>query len=305
MSALYPGAVATRERAPDPNVPGDVEVDAATHEGPRPTPSPAPSRARPARRLGPGRRRRGARALGPLIVLALWTLGSGVGVLDPRTLPAPWTVVATSSNLWTQGTLVTDLTTSATRAFWGFLIGLTVGVVLAVLAGLSRWGEATVDGTVQLARSIPTLGLIPLIILWLGIGELFKISIIAVVVMIPIYLNLYAALSNIDNRYVELAETIRLSRWQFLRTVVVPGALPGFFVGLRLGVTGSWLALVVLEQINATNGLGYLMFQAQNYGRVDIILVGLTIYALLGLASDFAVRLIERRVLSWQQTLAG
>jgi len=158
---------------------------------------------------------------------------------------------------------------------------------------------------VQLGRSIPTLGLIPLLILWLGIGELFKVSIIAVVVCIPVYLNLYGSLSGIDSRYVELAETLRLRRWPFVRNVVFPGALPGFFLGLRLGLMGSWLALVVLEQINATNGLGYLMFQAQNYGRVDIILVGLTIYALLGLTSDFIVRSIERRVLSWQRTLAG
>ena len=122
---------------------------------------------------------------------------------------------------------------------------------------------------------MPVLGLIPLFILWLGIGETFKIAIIAIVVYIPIYLNLYASLTRIDNRYVELAETLRLSRRRFVRAVVIPGSLPGFFVGLRLGVTGSWLALVVLEQINATSGLGYMMFQAQNYGRTDIILVGL------------------------------
>jgi sulfonate transport system permease protein len=260
---------------------------------------------RRARRLGPGRRIPYGRAVGPLLVLGIWSLTSATGHLDPRTVPAPWTVVQTGWDLWTTGTLSADVTASAERALWGFIIGLTAGVVLALIAGLSRVGEALIDGTVQLNRSVPVLGLIPLFILLLGIGELFKVSIIAIVVYIPIYLNLYASLVRIDTRYVELAETLQLDRRRFVRHVVIPGSLPGFFVGLRLGVTGSWLALVVLEQINATNGLGYMMFQAQNYGRTDIILVGLTIYALLGLASDAVVRAIERKVLSWQRTLAG
>ena len=135
----------------------------------------------------------------------------------------------------------------------------------------------------NLNRAIPTLGLIPLFILWLGIGETFKIAIIAIVVYIPIYLNTHAALSGIDSRFVELAEVQGLNRFQFIRQIVIPGALPGFFVGLRLGVTGSWLGLVVLEQINATSGLGYMMFQAQNYGQTDVILVGLVVYGIFGL----------------------
>jgi sulfonate transport system permease protein len=177
--------------------------------------------------------------------------------------------------------------------------------VLALVAGLSRLGEALIDGPVQMARSIPPLGLVPLMILWLGIGETFKIVIIAYVVFVPIYMNLYSGLSQIDSRYVELAETLQLSRWQFVRSVIFPGALPGLFLGLRLGATYAWMALVILEQINATSGLGYLMFQAQNYGQSDIILVGLTIYALLGLASDTFFRISERRILSWQRTLAS
>ncbi|MGZ0204599.1 ABC transporter permease, partial [Streptomyces sp. RM1] len=230
---------------------------------------------------------------------------SAAGQLDPAAIPAPWTVLRTLGRLWTDGTLPTDVLTSLRRAGYGFAIGLAAGVLLALVAGLSRTGEALVDGTVQLNRAIPTLGLIPLFILWLGIGETFKVAIIAIVVYIPVYLNTHAALAGIDSRYVELAEVQGLPKLAFVRRVVIPGALPGFFVGLRLGVTGSWLGLVVLEQINATSGLGYLMFQAQNYGRTDIILVGLLIYGVLGLVSDSAVRLVERRVLSWRRTLSS
>ncbi|GHJ98881.1 ABC transporter permease [Streptomyces sp. NPDC003753] len=257
------------------------------------------------RRLSPGRQLPAARLIGPLLLLVLWAAASAAGALDPGAVPAPWTVLRTAGHLWTDGTLSTDVLTSLKRAAYGFAIGLTAGVLLALASGLSRVGEALIDGTVQLNRAIPTLGLIPLFILWLGIGETFKIAIIAIVVYIPIYLNTHSALSGIDSRYVELAEVQGLSRFTFIRQVVIPGALPGFFVGLRLGVTGSWLGLVVLEQINATSGLGYMMFQAQNYGQTDVILVGLLIYGVFGLVSDSVVRLIERRVLSWRRTLSS
>lgn len=257
------------------------------------------------RRLSPGKRLPASRLVGPVLFLALWAAASAAGQLDPAAIPAPWTVVKTAGHLWTDGTLPTDVLTSLQRAATGFAIGLTAGVVLALASGLSRVGEALIDGTVQLNRSIPPLGLIPLFILWLGIGETFKIAIIAIVVYIPIYLNTHAALSGIDHRYVELAEVQGLSRFAFVRQIVIPGALPGFFVGLRLGVTGSWLGLIVLEQINATSGLGYMMFQAQNYGQSDVILVGLVVYGIFGLTSDSAVRLIERRVLSWRRTLSN
>ncbi len=247
----------------------------------------------------------GARLLGPILVIGIWGIASATGQLDPRTLPAPWTVVQTGWHLWTDGTLGQDILTSLGRAAKGFLVGLMIGVGMALLAGLSRVGDALIDGTVQINRSIPTLGLIPLFIVWLGIGETFKVAIIAIVVYIPIYLNLYAALTGIDLRFVELAEVSVLNRLQFIRHVVLPGALPGFFVGLRLGVTYSWLGLVVLEQINAVNGLGYMMFQATNYGQTDVIVVGLAVYGLFGFTSDIAVRALERRVLSWRRTISS
>jgi sulfonate transport system permease protein len=257
------------------------------------------------RRLAPGKRLPATRLVGPAAVLALWSVASAAGLLDPGAIPAPWTVLETGSRLWSAGTLPDDILTSLQRAATGFSIGLVVGILLALASGLTRTGEALIDGTVNLNRAIPTLGLIPLFILWLGIGETFKIAIIAIVVYIPIYLNTHAALSGIDSRFVELAEVQGLSKFQFIQQVVIPGALPGFFVGLRLGVTGSWLGLVVLEQINATSGLGYMMFQAQNYGQTDVILVGLVVYGIFGLLSDSAVRIVERRVLSWRRTLSS
>jgi sulfonate transport system permease protein len=264
----------------------------------------APARGR-LRRLGPGRAIPYGRLIGPLLVLAAWSAASGAHLLDERILPAPWTIAATTGDLISSGRLQSNLLTSLHRAAIGFAVGLAAGTVLALVAGLSRVGEALVDGTVQVKRAIPSLGLIPLMILWLGIGEGFKVVIIALGVAIPIYINTHAALTGIDRRYVELAEVLRLSRAAFLRRVVIPAALPGFVTGLRLAVTGSWLSLVVIEQINATSGIGYMMFQAQNYGQSDIIVVGLIVYGVFGFLSDALVRLLAGRLLSWQQTLGS
>jgi sulfonate transport system permease protein len=271
----------------------------ATDTGPRLLPRPA------GRRLGPGRRVPGALALGPLVLLSAWVAGSATGVLDPRTLSEPWTVVRTAGELIADGRLQSNLLTSLRRAGLALVLGVTAGVVLALVAGLSRVGEALVDGPIQVKRSIPTLALIPLAILWFGIGEQMKVLLVLTSVLVPIYLNTYAGLRGIDERYVELAETVGLSRGAFIRRVALPGALPGFFTGLRLGVTMSWLALVVVEQVNATSGIGYLMTQARTYGQTDIIVVGLVVYAVLGLTSDTAVRFLERRALAWRRTLGS
>ncbi|MET7773541.1 ABC transporter permease [Nocardia sp. NPDC005366] len=255
------------------------------------------------RRLGPGRPIPFGIAVGPVLLIAAWVIGSATGSLDADTLPAPWTVAETAGDLIADGRLQSNLLTSVQRAGWGLGIGVVVGLVLALIAGLSRFGEAVVDGPIQIKRSIPTLALIPLFIVWFGIGEEMKLIVITTSVAIPIYINTHAQLRSVDTRYVELAQTVGLSRWGFIRRVALPGSLPGFFTGLRLAVTIAWLALVVVEQVNATSGIGYLMTQARTYGQIDVIVVGLVIYGLLGLIGDIAVRATERRALSWRQTL--
>nr|WP_238357091.1 ABC transporter permease subunit [Kribbella italica] len=197
-----------------------------------------------------------------------------------------------------------NLLTSTQRAFLGLGLGILLGTVLALLSGLSRIGEAVLDGPIQIKRAIPSLALLPLLILWLGIGETMKVTTITLGVFVPIYIHTHNGLRTIDSRYVELAQTVGLSRWTFIRKVVLPGALPGFLLGLRFAVTGAWLSLVVVEQINSTSGIGYMMELARTYGQTDIIIVGLVLYGVLGLLSDGAVRLIQRKALSWRRTLA-
>ncbi|WP_329029632.1 ABC transporter permease [Streptomyces sp. NBC_01423] len=257
------------------------------------------------RRLGPGRAVPFGRLIGPVLVIALWWAASATGYLDPRILSAPGTVLSTASDLVSSGRLQDNVLISLQRAGLGLFFGVGAGVLLAVAAGLSRTGEYLLDGPLQIKRAIPSLAMLPLLILWLGIGEQMKVTVIALGVAVNMYINTYASLTGIDSRYVELAEGLDLSRAQFIRKVVVPGSLPGFFVGLRLGVTASWLGLIVVEQINATSGIGYMMFQAQQYAQSDVIIVGLVAYGIFGFASDAAVRAVERKVLSWRRTLAG
>jgi sulfonate transport system permease protein len=267
----------------------------------------APARKSAARppRLAPGKLPPGAILFGPLALVAIWELASTLGWLSPKFLAAPSTAIVTGYELLVAGTLADHFLASALRAYLGLGIGVALGLVLALAAGLTRAGEASIDGLVQIKRAIPTLALIPLAILWLGIGEAMKIALIATSVLVPIYINTHAALRGIDIRHVELARSVELSRGDFLREVALPGALPGFFTGLRLAVTTCWTALVVLEQINTSEGIGYLMNRARDYGQTDIIVVGLAIYAILGLGSDCAVRFWERRALSYRRALAS
>jgi sulfonate transport system permease protein len=193
---------------------------------------------------------------------------------------------------------------SAARAGLGLVFGATAGVALALVSGLSLLGGYLIDGVVQIKRGVPILALIPFMILWFGIGEVMKVTVIAVTVFFPVYIHTHSALRAIDIKQVELAETLGLSRLDFLRHVALGATLPGVLLGLRFGVTAAWLALVVVEQLNATSGIGYMVTLARNYAQSDVMLVGLVVYALLGLLSDAAVRLLERRVLSWRRTLA-
>lgn len=322
-----PGADRPPVPGPSPRHGSDADSDPTPDPGhiPDPTPTPdsgphtrpkaaAPSgpEAPPVRRAGTRRGRLGparpvpfGRLLGPALLVTAWWAASAGGLLDPRILSGPGTVATTAFDLVADGRLQGNVLISLQRAGLGLLFGVAAGVTLAVAAGTSRTGEYLVDGPLQIKRAIPSLAMLPLLILWLGIGEEMKVTVIALGVAVSVYINTHASLTGIDHRHVELAEVLRLGRWRFLRSVVVPGSLPGFFVGLRLGVTSSWLGLIVVEQINATSGIGYMMFQAQQYAQSDVIIVGLVAYGTFGFASDALVRAVERRALSWRRTLAG
>ncbi len=266
---------------------------------------PASAKPRAPVRLTPEKLGPIGRLAGPAAVLLAWELSSQAGLLPERMLAAPSTALATGWAMMADGTLWPHLAASAMRAYSGLLIGVVLGLVLALAAGLTRVGEASIDALVQVKRAVPTLALIPLAILWLGIGETMKVFLIVTSVLVPVYINTHAALRGIDIGHVELARTVGLGRAEFVRRVALPGALPGFFTGLRLATTMCWTSLVVLELINTNNGIGYLMSRARDWGQTDIIVVGLFIYAFLGLVSDALVRWWESRALSYRKAIGS
>ena len=257
------------------------------------------------RRLGPGHRIRFAFWIGPALALALWSAGSATGIIKPAILSAPWDVVIAFSDQWVNHDLLGDILASLRRTAIGLALGVVTGAVLAVVSGLSRIGESLIDGPIQIKRSIPTLAVIPLFIAWFGIGEEMKIITIALISLVPIYIHTHNGLRSIDGRYAELAETIGINHGEFVRHVVLPGALPGFLLGMRFAVTAALLGLVVVEQYNAVAGVGHMITLAEQYGQTDVIVVGLVIYGIFGYCADSAVRLTGRKALAWRQTLDG
>lgn len=250
------------------------------------------------------RARRGAggasRLIGVALFVGLWEVASLAGWISPQVLAAPSAVLSTGAHMVADGALPTALWASLQRVFWGLAIGVPIGAALALAAGLTRTGERLIDGNVQMLRFVPIIGLESLFVLWLGVGETAKISMITLGVMFPVYINTFAAIRSIDPSYGELADVVGLTRWARLRRIVLPATLPGFLVGLRLAMAVAWLLLVFAEQINASSGLGYLIVNAQTFFQSNVIVVCLACYAVLGLLTDVFVRTLEARLLRWQ-----
>ncbi|MER6637792.1 ABC transporter permease [Streptomyces microflavus] len=245
------------------------------------------------------------RTVGPLLLLALWQVFSATGVLHPDVLASPGTIACAGADLIADGTLPAAMGVSLQRVAVGLVLGGVVGTALALVSGLSRLGEDLVDATVQMLRTVPWVGLIPLFIIWLGIGEAPKVALIALGVAFHLYLNVYAGIRGVDAQLIEAGESLGLNRWGLVRHVVLPGALPGAMTGLRYSLATAWLALVFGESINADAGIGFLMNQAREFFRTDVIVVCLVVYAFLGLTADVIVRTLERLLLQWRPTFTG
>jgi sulfonate transport system permease protein len=285
------------------------DTDLLTAEPPgTPAGGTAASPAASGRRARPRPRRRGLlRLISPVVVLLLWQGESKLGLVSTQKLPPPTEVWSTAVSLITTnspayGTLQDAMLVSLERVAIGFGLGAAAGISLAIITGLSRSGEYALDPHLQMLRTLPLFGLIPVFIVWFGIGELPKILLITIAATIPLYLNTFAGIRSVDARLAELGQVLHLRRGELIRHIVLPGALPQIFTGLRLSLGASWLALVVAEQINANAGLGYMINQAEQFDRNDVIFVCLLVYCILGLLTDALVRLLERRALAWRRS---
>ncbi len=267
--------------------------------------APGAPRGKPAARR---RNRTWFRIISPLAVLIGWQLVSMSGLISQQKLPPPSAVFHTALTLITTsnpayGTLQGAMLVSLERVAIGFAVGGAAGLVLGVVAGLSRLGENSVDPLMQMLRTLPLFGLIPVFIVWFGIGQLPKILLIALGAAIPLYLNTFSGIRNVDAKLAEAGQSLGLRRGETIRHIILPGALPQILVGLRQSLGIAWLALVVAEQINANAGLGYIINQGQAFLNNSVIFVALLVYCVLGLLTDALVRLLERRALAWRHGL--
>jgi sulfonate transport system permease protein len=235
----------------------------------------------------------------PAALLALWQVGSVVGAIPPEVLPAPGAVLSAGLRLLRSGELLRNVEISAGRAASGFVIGGGIGFVLGLLNGVSGLSEKLLDTTLQMVRNIPHLALIPLVILWFGIGEEAKLFLVALGVFFPVYVNTLHGVRSVDRNLIEMGKAYGMSRAALFGRVILPGALPSIFVGLRYGLGIMWLTLIVAETISSSSGIGFMAMNAREFMLVDVVVFSILVYAALGKIADSAARLLERHCLAW------
>lgn len=235
----------------------------------------------------------------PALVIVAWELLVDGHVVAVQTLPAPSSVLRAFVRLLWSGELVTHLGISFQRAALGFVIGGGAGLLLGFANGLSRTSEVLLDSPLQMIRNIPHLALLPIVILWFGIGEQSKVFLVALGAVFPIYINTFHGIRASDPGLRELARIYQVDRWKVFTDIVLPGALPNILLGVRYALGITWLTLIVAETIAARSGLGFMAMNAREFLETDVVVLTILLYALLGKAADSAARFLERSWLSW------
>jgi sulfonate transport system permease protein len=241
----------------------------------------------------------------PVLLLLAWELASRAGLIAPNVLPAPSSVGTTAWHLTETGELPHHLWESLKRAAVGFAIGASVGLVLGVLTGFSRLFESLIDRNIQIIRAIPFLAILPLVMVWFGVGESGRYFLVALGTLFPIYLNTVLGIRQVDPKLLEMGRVVGLPKLRLVRTVILPGALPSILLGVRLALTNAWLALVIAETVGAPAGIGFMATNAREFLQTDVIVLVIVLYALIGLTTDLIARGLERRFLAWHPNYVG
>jgi len=235
----------------------------------------------------------------PVLLVVIWQFLSQIGWLSDRILPAPITVLQAGITLFKSGELIDYIAVSTQRALIGFVIGGSIGFILGLLNGMSSTAEVLLDSSVQMLRNIPHLALIPLVILWFGINEEAKIFLVTLGVLFPIYINTFHGVKSVDKQLIEAAKVYGLSGFSLFWHVILPGSLSSILVGVRFSLGVMWVTLIVSETISANSGIGYMAMNAREFMRMDIVVLSILLYALLGKLSDWIAKLIEKQFLKW------
>jgi len=236
----------------------------------------------------------------PALLLIAWQATASLGWLPDSVLPSPAAVLAAGWRLTLTGELPRNIEVSFLRALAGLVVGGGIGFVLGLSNGLYRLCDQLTDSTLQMIRNVPHLALIPLVILWFGIEEEAKLFLVALGVFFPVYVNTLHGVRSVDPQLIEMARSYGMKRFELFRRVILPGALPSIFVGVRYALGVMWLTLIVAETIAAQSGIGYMAMQAREFMLIDVVVLSILIYALLGKLADVVTRILERACLSWR-----
>lgn len=235
----------------------------------------------------------------PILILLAWIVFTEIGDISTKIFPKPGKVLESFIKLAKDGELLDNIIISAERALSGFIVGGGIGFILGFINGLSRKAETLLDSTIQMIRNIPHLALIPLVILWFGIGPQAKLLLISLGVFFPIYLNTFHGIRSIDTQLIEMGKVYGLKGFPLFKEVILPGALPSILVGVKQSLGIMWLTLIVAETVAADSGIGYMAMNARELMLMDIIVLSIIVYALLGKLSDVIAKLLEHRLLRW------
>ena len=239
----------------------------------------------------------------PVLLLALWQGFSSIGLLPAAILPSPALVLATLVSMAQSGEMAQAIGATAARLVWGFFLGAGAGTVLGGLCGSFPLARRMLDPLVQSLRSVPSLAWVPLFILWLGIFEASKITLVAVGVFFPVYLNLLGGIANVDRKLLEVGQVHGYSRLRRLLRIQLPAALPAYVLGLRGGLGLGWMFVAAAELLGATNGLGFILDDGEQTGRPERVLAALLLFGICGKLTDTLMAAFGRRLVSWQDTV--
>lgn len=235
----------------------------------------------------------------PIVIVILWQVLGQLNLIKSTMLPTPFEVVEAGIRLFQTGELQENVYISTKRAVIGFAIGGAIGFLLGLFNGTILFFEKLTDTSIQMIRTIPHLALIPLVILWFGIGESAKIFLVAVGVMFPIYINTFSGIKNVDRKLIEMGKVYGMSKWQLFTNIILPGAMPNILVGIRYALGVTWISLIVAETIGSEGGIGYMATTAREFMQMDVVVLTIVLYAILGKLSDFIAKLCEQRLLKW------
>ncbi|WP_239616335.1 ABC transporter permease [Cohnella mopanensis] len=239
----------------------------------------------------------------PISTLLIWQYLGDYGLISDLLFPTPYTIGITFMNLAKSGFLWEHVSISLWRVLTGFLIGGSLGFLFGIAVGLFRRTERLLDPTIQMIRMIPSLAIVPLFVLWFGIGELSKTLIIAEATFFQLYINTFLGIRNVNNKLFEVTYVLGYSRFKQIIHLVLPAALPNILLGVRISFGISWLGLVVAELIASTSGIGYMMSDARQFADTPVVFVGIILLGILGLTADSLIRLLQQKLLRWQATI--